>query len=156
MATTVLEGDKTYTYLGPIFNHIFLADEINRATPKTQAALLERMSSGIVTYKEQGRNVTRVLPEPCFTIATRNPIEQEGTYPLPEAQLDRFLFNIEFGLASRETMLDLLANIDRIAELKIGPITSEEELLAARDFIFKVEVSDSMHRYMVRLIEACC
>lgn len=156
VATTVLEGSKTFTYLGPVFNHIFLADEINRATARTQSALLEPMSSGIATYKEQGRNVTKVLPQPYFVMATENPIEQEGTNPLPEAQLDRFLFNIDFDLPSAQTIDELLAHIDRIAELTIKPITSEEELLAARDFIFsKTEVPEKINKYIRRLIMAC-
>lgn len=156
VATTVLEGDKTFTYLGPVFSHFLLADEINRATPKTQSALLERMSSGSVTYKEQGREVTRALPQPCFTIATRNPIEQEGTYSLPEAQLDRFLFNIDFKLPSAQTIDELLAHIDRIAELTMESLTSEEELLAVSDFIFsQVEVPEKINKYIRRLIMAC-
>lgn len=156
IATTTLEGDKTFTYLGPAASsHILLADEINRATPKTQSALLERMSSGTLTYKERGKEVTIVLPQPCFTIATRNPIEQEGTYALPEAQLDRFLYNIIFPLPSKETLGGVLGNILDISKLKFQPLTSGDEILECRDFIVnEIAVPESIKTYIVRLILA--
>ena len=157
IATTMLEGDKTFTYLGPAASsNILLADEINRATPKTQSALLERMSSGTLTYKDRGREVSLVLPQPCFTLATRNPIEQEGTYNLPEAQLDRFLYNIQFPLPSKDTLTDVLASILNIANLKIRPLTSGNDILECRNFIVKeIEVLEDVKSYIVRLILAC-
>jgi len=157
IATTTLEADKTFTYLGPAASsNILLADEINRATPKTQSALLERMSSGTLTYKDRGRDISLVLPQPCFTLATRNPIEQEGTYSLPEAQLDRFLYNIQFPLPSKDTLTEVLSSIMNIANLKMQPLTSGDEILECRDFIVKeIEVPEHVKKYIVRLILAC-
>lgn len=153
IATTIEEGGSVYTYLGPVFRHMILADEINRATPKTQSALMQRMSSGVVTYKERGRDITRVLPRPCFTIATQNPIEHEGTYPLPEAQLDRFLYNVNLSLPSEETLLAVLDL--KLYEQKVVPLVLQEELLLCRDFInTEIEVSQKIKRYIVRLVRA--
>lgn len=153
---TVMLGNKIVTRLGPAFAHILLADEINRATPKTQSALLERMSSGTLTYdNEEGREITKTLPQPCFTMATRNPIEQEGTYPLPEAQLDRFLMNIILGLPSRETIEDVLEFVPGFRDTNIKPLASAEEILDCRNYIVeKIEVSKEIRRYIVDLILA--
>lgn len=156
IATTTLEGDKTFTYLGPAASsNILLVDEINRATPKTQSALLQRMSSGTLTYKERGRVVSLVLPQPCFTLATRNPIEQEGTYNLPEAQLDRFLYNVQLPLPSKDTLREVLHSIMNIANLKIVPLTTGADILECRNFIIKeIEVPDAIKDYIVRLVLA--
>ncbi|QQG44976.1 MAG: AAA family ATPase [Candidatus Sungiibacteriota bacterium] len=155
IVTDVLEGDKVFTYYGPVFRHILLADEINRATPKTQSALIQRMSSGAVTFNKDGKNITKVLPTPCFTIASRNPIEQEGTYPLPEAQLDRFLYHVYFSLPSRQTLEDVARFVPGQRDMALQPVTEEDDILKSRDFIAReIEVPEKMIKYMARLIEA--
>lgn len=155
IVTNVLEGKRVFTYYGPVFSHILLADEINRATPKTQSALIQRMSSGMVTYTEGGKTVTKVLPQPCFTIGTRNPIEHEGTYPIPEAQLDRFLYHVYFSLASLQTLEDVARLVPQQRDMSLRPVTGEEEIIECRDFIAQeIEVPEKMIKYMARLIHA--
>src|SRR5213592_4405902 len=137
---------------GPIFTQILLADEINRATPKTQAALLEAMQERQVTVD----GVTYPLPDPFFVLATQNPVELEGTYPLPEAQLDRFLLRIRVGYPEREHEWDVLSRrLDRAAdEIELGPVVGREDLLEMQQSIEQVHVDQSVGLYMVDLVAA--
>ncbi len=137
---------------GPIFTNLLLADEINRAPPKTQAALLEAMQERQVTIE----GVTHVLERPFLVLATQNPIEYEGTYPLPEAQLDRFLLRIRVGYPEREHEWDVLSRrLDRAAdEIELGPVVGREELLEMQQSIEQVHVDQSVGLYMVDLVAA--
>ncbi|HSI98316.1 MAG TPA: MoxR family ATPase [Gaiellaceae bacterium] len=137
---------------GPIFTNLLLADEINRAPPKTQAALLEAMQERQVTIEGE----TRVLEPPFLVIATQNPIEYEGTYPLPEAQLDRFLLRIAFGYPHREHELAVLdRRIERrVDEIELRPIVDRETLLAMQRAIEDVHVSESVRGYCVDVVAA--
>ena len=136
---------------GPVFGNFILADEINRAPAKVQAALLEAMQERQVTLGDQ----TLRLTEPFLVLATQNPIEQEGTYPLPEAQLDRFMLKIKVGYPSRE---DEVKIIDRMAGSGSEPTASKvmgtDEILAARDAVRQVFVDDKVKRYVVDLVAA--
>ncbi|EPR28740.1 MoxR-like ATPase [Geobacillus sp. WSUCF1] len=135
---------------GPIVAHIVLADEINRTSPKTQSALLEAMEEGSVTVD----GVTRALPQPFLVMATQNPIEYEGTYPLPEAQLDRFLVKLHMGYPSPDEEIEMLNRLEKTAPLaEIGPVMSLDELLALQRKVADVHVSDTVKRYIVDLIQ---
>ncbi len=137
---------------GPIFTNLLLADEINRAPPKTQAALLEAMQERQVTIEGE----THTLPPPYLVLATQNPIEYEGTYPLPEAQLDRFLLRIGFGYPSRDDEWDVLER--RLArgmdELELDPVIDTAGVLALQRAIEQVHVSQSVGRYIVDIVAA--
>ncbi|MCR5881567.1 MoxR family ATPase [Rhizobacter sp. J219] len=136
---------------GPVFAQVLLADEINRAGPKTQSALLEAMEEHQVTVEGE----TRALPRPFFVIATQNPTDQLGTYPLPESQLDRFLMCLTLGYPDKASERALLAGIDRreaIAELKA--VMTPEELTAAQQEVLKVHASDALLDYLQALIAA--
>jgi MoxR-like ATPase len=144
--------EGTYTVKkGPVFGNFILADEINRAPAKVQAALLEAMQEKQVTLGDQ----TFRLAEPFLVLATQNPIEQEGTYPLPEAQLDRFMLKVKVGYPSRE---DEVRIIDRMAGAGSEPAASKvmttDEILAARDVVRQVFVDDKVKRYAVDLVAA--
>ena len=136
---------------GPVFANTLLADEINRATPRTQAALLEAMQEGQVTID----GMTRPLPVPFLTLATQNPIEYEGTFPLPEAQLDRFLLRLSLGYPEEVEERQLLRNlrkehpIDRIAAVADG-----ENLPALHDLVTEVHVEESLERYLLAIVRA--
>lgn len=153
--TNVLEEDehgrREFRFVeGPIFTNILLADEINRTPPKTQAALLQAMQEREVTV---GRT-TYELPEPFFTIATQNPIEQEGTYPLPEAQLDRFMFNIKVGyptLSEEETILALTARHERA---EVRKVLSARAIVNIQKLVGSVAVSEFIVKYTARLVRA--
>ena len=136
---------------GPIFTNILLADEINRASPRTQSALLEAMQERQVTV--EGR--TFRLEEPFIVLATQNPVEMEGVFPLPEAQLDRFLAKIETGYTSTNGFKEMLKRIDRIEESveSLKPILSREDVLAAMSEVGKVRVEDSIYDYIVAIVE---
>lgn len=142
-------GGKQFQFQpGPVFANIVLADEINRATPKTQSALLEAMQEHSVTTAGQ----VRPLPEPFFVMATENPIEMEGTYPLPEAQLDRFFFKVNVAFPS---VADLEGILDRTTghEMpRIEKVMSGDEILAMRDFMREVPVAPEVRGYAVRLV----
>jgi MoxR-like ATPase len=147
--TTNAEGRYEFEFRqGPIFTQLLLADEINRATPKTQSALLETMQEGSVTT---GGTIYQ-LKQPFFVMATQNPIEQEGTYPLPEAQLDRFLFKIEVPFLNREELNDVVLRtiLKRPAELK--KLLDSDRILALRKVLDKVVVADPIRDYAVRLV----
>jgi MoxR-like ATPase len=137
---------------GPVFTNVLLADEINRAPPKTQAALLEAMQERQVTVEER----TRSLERPFLVLATQNPIEYEGTYPLPEAQLDRFLVRLRVGYpAPEDEWLILRRRIERQTdEPKLSPVVSREQMLAMQRAIERVHVSESIGRYMVAVVAA--
>ncbi len=132
---------------GPIFNNIVLADEINRTPPKTQSALLEAMQEHQVTI--QGRTYT--LVEPFFVFATQNPIELEGTYPLPEAQLDRFMFNIIIDYMPEEDEIDVVRSTTAVQEYEFEHVVTGEDILLFQNLVRKVPVSDAIMRYAVRL-----
>lgn len=147
----ILASDKSFEFKkGPLFSNIVLADEINRTPPKTQAALLEAMQERRVTYG----GVTHPLPKPFFVLATQNPIEQEGTYPLPEAQLDRFMFNIVLDYPSFDEEIQVLKNTTIKREVTLNKIISAEDILAFQDLIYKVPVSDNVLEYAVKLVSA--
>ncbi|MBP9207188.1 MAG: MoxR family ATPase [Kofleriaceae bacterium] len=133
---------------GPIFAHIVLADEINRATPKTQSALLEAMSEGSVTVAKQ----THRLEKPFFVLATQNPLEMEGTYPLPEAQLDRFFFKLVVGFPGRD---DLHTILDRTTSDEVPrpqAVMTKERILEMRDLVRKVPLARAVQDYAVRVL----
>lgn len=148
----VKEGDNTLFKFekGPIFTNLLLADEINRATPKTQSALLEAMGEKTVTVGKQ----TYDMSKPFMVLATQNPIEQEGTYPLPEAQLDRFLFklNVDFpNLQELKSIMDLTLTNDKT---EINAVLEGEEILKIRELIREVKIADSVMEYALKLILA--
>jgi MoxR-like ATPase len=147
------QGRAEFTFLpGPIFTNLLLADEINRAPPKTQAALLEAMQEQQVTTEGE----TRVLERPFVVLATQNPIEYEGTYPLPEAQLDRFLIRTALGYPKREHELDLLARrLDRgVDEIQLSPVVDAATLISMQRALEQVHVSDAIAGYIVDLVTA--
>ncbi|HXT00097.1 MAG TPA: AAA family ATPase [Elusimicrobiota bacterium] len=136
---------------GPIFSHVLLADEINRSTPKTQSALLEAMSEGQVTIDGK----THALPDPFLVIATQNPVEYHGTFPLPEAQLDRFLMRVRIGYPSHADELRILRERDRPATAEdMRPVLSREEVLALQARVDEIRVDEAILDYAVRLAEA--
>ncbi len=137
---------------GPIFAHIVLADEINRASPKTQSALLEAMQERQVTIEGE----TLPLPEPFVVLATQNPIEYEGTFPLPEAQLDRFLLKLAVGYPSPEEEQEILRRRQerKMDDVELQPVTNAEELLAMRGCVEDVYVHPDLERYIVELVQA--
>jgi MoxR-like ATPase len=144
-------GQRTMTFApGPIFANVVLADEINRTPPKTQAALLEVMQEHRVTV--QGR--VYPLEEPFFVFATQNPIELEGTYPLPEAQLDRFMFEIIVDYLSEDDEVQVVRSTTAPAGHRLRPVVSAEELLAFHALVRRVTVSDAVARYAVSLARA--
>ncbi len=136
---------------GPIFSHVLLADEINRSTPKTQSALLEAMSEGQVSIDGK----THALPDPFLVIATQNPVEYHGTFPLPEAQLDRFLMRVRIGYPTHDDELRILRERDRPASAEdMKPVLAREEVLALQARVDAVRVDDAILDYAVRLAEA--
>jgi MoxR-like ATPase len=153
--TNVLDEDESgrrqFRFVqGPIFTNILLADEINRTPPKTQAALLQAMQESEVTA---GRT-TYDLPEPFFTIATQNPIEQEGTYPLPEAQLDRFMFNIKIDYPTAEEEEQILAVTTRNESVEVNKVLSARAIVNLQKLVGSVAVSEYVVKYVARLVRA--
>ncbi|WP_027410645.1 AAA family ATPase [Anoxybacteroides tepidamans] len=135
---------------GPIMGNVILADEINRTSPKTQSALLEAMEEGNVTVD----GVTRPLPRPFFVMATQNPIEYEGTYPLPEAQLDRFLLKLKMGYPSLAEEIDILNRMENISPIEeLQPVIDVEELLSLRQSVKKVYIDERVKRYIVEIVQ---
>jgi len=144
-------GRRTFRFVrGPIFANIVLADEVNRAPPRTQAALLEAMQEHTVTAAGQ----TMPLPEPFFVLATQNPIEQEGTYPLPEAQLDRFLFAINVGYPSLDDEVTILRTTTGRPGEEVRPIVGAEDLIALQGMVRDVVVAEPVLRYVAELVRA--
>lgn len=135
---------------GPVFAHIVLADEINRATPKTQSALLEAMQERSVTVGGE----TRPLPRPFFVLATQNPLEMEGTYPLPEAQLDRFLFKVEVPFPSAGELMEIAARTTGTAAPEAVPVLDGEGLAGLMALVREVPVATPVLEYAVRLVRA--
>ena len=135
---------------GPIFGQIILADEINRATPKTQSAMLEAMQEHSVTSGGQIRR----LPEPFIVLATQNPIEQEGTYPLPEAQLDRFFFKLLVPYSNRDELRTILNRTTAGEEPKAGHVTGAEWILEAQELVRHVVIAEHVQDYAIRLVLA--
>jgi MoxR-like ATPase len=135
---------------GPIFANIVLADEINRATPKTQSALLEAMAEGTVTAGGQ----TRKLPDPFLVLATQNPLEMEGTYPLPEAQLDRFLFKMQVEFPAEDELISILDRTTGIDVAEIKPTLDAHRIGQMRELVRAIPVTDSVTRYVVRVLRA--
>ncbi|MHC4839183.1 MAG: AAA family ATPase [Planctomycetota bacterium] len=132
---------------GPIFANVVLADEINRTPPKTQAALLESMTERQVS----AGGARHELPDPFFVLATQNPIEQEGTYPLPEAQLDRFLFKVRVPYPSAEEEREILRRTTGVEESSVSPVVTGEELLSLQRAVRQVPVADSVYDYILAL-----
>jgi MoxR-like ATPase len=135
---------------GPVFANIVLADEINRTPPKTQAALLEAMQEGRVTVQ----GVSYDLPRPFHVLATQNPIEMEGTYPLPEAQLDRFMFQIRIGYLPEEDEVEVVKQTTSPQDFEFERLMSADEIIAFQRLVRQVPVSDTVARYAVRLVGA--
>src|SRR5437868_10407734 len=152
--TTVLDessGRREFRFVkGPIFSNIILADEINRTPPKTQAALLEAMQERQVTAGQE----TYKLPEPFFVIATQNPIEQEGTYPLPEAQLDRFMFNIKVDYPSLEEEKRILSMTTKGEPVELTKILSAKAIVNMQKLVRSVPSGEYVEDYVVRLVRA--
>jgi len=152
--TMALRGTELSFRPGPVFTNILLADEINRTPPKTQAALLEAMAESQVTVD----GTSRPLPSPFLVVATQNPIEYEGTYPLPEAQLDRFLMKIDVGYPSAEaeqSMLRFARDGVRPATLDdVAPVTNAEELLAMRETVSRTTIEDPVLAYLSTIVRA--
>ncbi len=149
--TIVVEGESGRDFQfrkGPIFSQIVLADEINRATPKTQSSLLEAMQERSVTVG----GTTHELERPFFVMATQNPIEQEGTYPLPEAQLDRFFFKLEVGYSSREELAEILDRTTTGFEAEIEPVIDGPRIRAHQGLVRRVGIEDSIRDYAVRMV----
>ena len=146
-----LDKDRNFNFVnGPIFANIVLADEINRTPPKTQAALLEAMQEHAVTVA--GRRYT--LPQPFFVLATQNPIEQEGTYPLPEAQLDRFMFNIWLGYPDYASELQIVKNTTGAIKYNLDRILHADDILAFQQLVRRVPVVDNVVEYAVKLVHS--
>ena len=154
--TEVIEEDKTTGsrslrfVKGPIFSNVVLADEINRTPPKTQAALLEAMQERQVT----AGGVRHPLPNPFFVLATQNPIEQEGTYPLPEAQLDRFMFNIRIKYPTEAQELEIIRQTTTGTETEPNAVLDAEQCLRIQNLIRQVPVADHVAHYALRLVRA--
>ena len=145
----ILDEDRHFKFnRGPLFANIVLADEINRNPPKTQAALLEAMQERIVT----GGGQRHILPSPFFVLATQNPIEQEGTYPLPEAQLDRFMFNIPLDYPSYSEELDVVRQTTTHQNVVLKNILNAEQILTFQKVIRKIPVADNVLEYAVGLV----
>lgn len=145
----VSSGHKSFKFVqGPIFANIILADEINRTPPKTQAALLEAMQEHSVTAAGQ----TYKLDEPFFVLATQNPIEQEGTYPLPEAQLDRFMFNLWLDYPSPSEEVEIVKNTTSPSSSQLKIVLTAEEIWFYQDLVRKVPVADNVVQYAVNLV----
>ena len=144
----ILDEHKNFKFnKGPLFSNIVLADEINRTPPKTQAALLEAMQERSVTIA----GVKHVLAKPFFVLATQNPIEQEGTYPLPEAQLDRFMFNITLDYPSYSEELDVVKNTTGASSVSLKNILTGPQILYFQSLIRKIPIADNVLEYAVTL-----
>jgi len=145
----ILGEDRHFKFIrGPIFSNIILADEINRTPPKTQAALLEAMQEKAVT----AAGVTHQLDKPFFVLATQNPIEQEGTYPLPEAQLDRFMFNVTLGYPTFAEELQVVKNTTSTNVVELNKIISAREIVEFQQLVRNIPVTDHVLEYAVRMV----
>jgi MoxR-like ATPase len=148
---TAPDGSRAFRFIeGPIFCQLLMADEINRASPRTQSALLQAMQEKTVTVAGQDR----ALGQPFHVLATQNPIEQEGTYPLPEAQLDRFLVQIDVAYPDRATERDILIATTGVEDGAVRPVFSTEDLLAAQNLLRRMPVGDSVVELILDLVRA--
>ena len=148
---TAPDGSRAFRFIeGPIFCQLLMADEINRASPRTQSALLQAMQERTVTVAGQDR----ALGQPFHVLATQNPIEQEGTYPLPEAQLDRFLVQIDVAYPDRATERDILIATTGVEDGAVRPVFSTEDLLAAQNLLRRMPVGDSVVELILDLVRA--
>ena len=144
-----LDNNRNFKFVkGPVFANIILADEINRTPPKTQSALLEAMQEYSVTVSGQKHALTR----PFFVLATQNPIEQEGTYPLPEAQLDRFMFMVSLDYPTFEQELEIVKNTTSGLSVQVNKVLTGQEILEFQQLVRKVPVADNVVEYAVRLV----
>ncbi len=144
----VMDENRNFKFnKGPLFSNIVLADEINRTPPKTQAALLEAMQERSVTVA----GIKHILPKPFFVLATQNPIEQEGTYPLPEAQLDRFMFNIPLDYPSFEEEIKVVKETTSNTNVTLSNILTGEEILKFQQLVRKIPIADNVLEYAVKL-----
>lgn len=149
VGSEILDESRTFKFIqGPLFTNIVLADEINRTPPKTQSALLEAMQERKVTAAGQ----SYTLPQPFFVLATQNPIEQEGTYPLPEAQLDRFMFNVWVDYPVYEDELTIVKATTSDLKVQVNPVISGEEILDFQALIRRIPVADNVLEYAVKLV----
>lgn len=149
LGSETLDKDRNFKFVkGPVFSNIILADEINRTPPKTQAALLESMQEYSVTVAGQAFKLQR----PFFVLATQNPIEQEGTYPLPEAQLDRFMFNILLDYPAYAEEVTIIKNTTNDEEPVINQVLGADEILAYQHLVRRVPIADNVVEYAVRLV----
>ena len=144
-------GKRHFTFSkGPVFANIVLADEINRTPPKTQAALLEAMQEKMVSAGGEDFQ----LDLPFFVLATQNPLEQEGTYPLPEAQLDRFMFKIHVDYPSEAEEIDIMRSVTGSTQAELSPVLSQEEIIALQDLVLRVPVTDHIYQYVSKLVRS--
>ena len=149
IGSEILDENRNFKFIkGPLFNNIILADEINRTPPKTQSALLEAMQERTIT--NSGKSY--VLDNPFFVLATQNPIEQEGTYPLPEAQLDRFMFNVVLDYPNYHEELEIVKRTTINKSIQLTKILSEEKILFYQNLIAKLPVTDNVIQYVVSLV----
>lgn len=149
IGSEILDKNKEFKFVkGPLFSNIVLADEINRTPPKTQAALLEAMQEQQVSVA--GQNFP--LPKPFFVLATQNPIEQEGTYPLPEAQLDRFMLNVWVDYPTFEEEMAIVKATTSDAKIEVNQVLSAEEIIAFQELVRIIPVSDNVLEYAVKLV----
>src|ERR1700749_2287348 len=149
IGSEILGEDRNFKFIpGPVFANIILADEINRTPPKTQAALLEAMQEKAVT----AAGVSHKLPEPFFVLATQNPIEQEGTYPLPEAQLDRFMFNVTLNYPSFTEELQVVKNTTSSGNTAVNKVLNASQIIYFQQLVRNIPVADNVLEYAVRLV----
>lgn len=149
IGSEILGEDRNFKFIpGPVFANIILADEINRTPPKTQAALLEAMQEKAVT----AAGITHKLSQPFFVLATQNPIEQEGTYPLPEAQLDRFMFNVALDYPTFKEELQVVKNTTSTNTHKVNKLLNAEQIIYFQQLVRNIPVADNVLEYAVRLV----
>ena len=149
LGSETLDKDRNFKFIkGPVFANIILADEINRTPPKTQAALLESMQEYSVTIAGQEYKLER----PFFVLATQNPIEQEGTYPLPEAQLDRFMFNVLLEYPSYQSEVDIVKTTTNAQQITVNQILTSEEIMFYQQLVRQVPIADNVVEYAVKLV----
>jgi MoxR-like ATPase len=149
IGSEILGEDRNFKFIpGPVFSNIILADEINRTPPKTQAALLEAMQEKAVT----AAGVTHKLSQPFFVLATQNPIEQEGTYPLPEAQLDRFMFKVSLNYPSFQEELQIVKNTTSTVKQSVSKILNAEQIIYFQQLVRNIPVADNVLEYAVKLV----
>ena len=149
LGSEILDDTRNFKFnKGPVFANIVLADEINSTPPKTQAALLEAMQEKTVTIS----GTEYILPKPFFVLATQNPIEQEGTYPLPEAQLDRFMFNMVLDYPTTAEEISIVKATTGHITAPVNKVVSQEEIIGFQNLVRKVEVADNVYEYAVKLV----